>query len=94
MGVLPQEGGTYNLNINITPTDVQIPVGKLYVQVVYSGEQISVSDKVETASNTYSYPVSITIPPNESPSLIRLTVYILLERGALSTLSIDQNGTK
>ena len=94
MGVLPQEGGTYNLNIKLTPTDVPIPAGNLYVQVVYSGEQISVSDKVETASNTYSYPVSITIPPNESPSLIRLTVYILLERGALSTLSIDQNGTK
>ena len=94
MGVLPQEGGTYNLNINITPTDVQIPVGKLYVQVVYNGVQKSISDKVQTASGTYSYPVSITIPPNESPSLIRLTVYILLERGTLSTLSIDQNGTK
>lgn len=94
MGVLPQEGGTYNLNINITPTDVQIPVGKLYVQVVYNGVQKSISDEVQTASETYSYPVSITIPPNESPSLIRLTVYILLERGALSTLSIDQNGTK
>jgi hypothetical protein len=99
LGVLPQEGGTYNLNIKLTPTDVPIPAGNLYVQVVYSGEQISVSDKVETASNTYSYPVSITIPANKNPSLIGITVYIVLEREtgvgiAISSLSIDQKGTK
>lgn len=83
----------------ITPTDVPIPAGNLYVQVVYSGEQISISDKVETASNTYSYPISITIPANNNPSLIGITVNINLERNAgvafaLSSLSIDQNGTK
>ena len=99
LDVLPQEGGTYNLNIKLTPTDVPIPAGNLYVQVVYSGEQISVSDKVETASNTYSYPVSITIPANKNPSLIGITVYIVLEREtgvgiAISSLSIDQKGTK
>ena len=71
LDVLPQEGGTYNLNIKLTPTDVPIPAGNLYVQVVYSGEQISVSDKVETASNTYSYPVSITIPANKNPESYR-----------------------
>ena len=99
MGVLPQKGGTYDLNIKLTPTDVPIPAGNLYVQVVYSGEQISISDKVETASNTYSYPISITIPANNNPSLIGITVNINLERNAgvafaLSSLSIDQNGTK
>ena len=99
MGVLPQKGGTYDLNINLSPTDVPIPAGKLYVQVVYNGGQISISDKVETVSNTYSYPISITIPANESPSLIGLTAYIILMRNAgaditLSSLSINQNGTK
>ena len=99
LGVLPQGGGIYNLNIKLTPTDVPIPAGNLYVQVVYSGEQISVSDKVETASNTYSYPISITIPANNNPSLIGITVYIILEREAgagiaISSLSIDQKGTK
>ena len=99
MGVLPQKGGTYDLNINLSPTDVPIPAGKLYVQFVYNGGQISISDKVETVSNTYSYPISITIPANESPSLIGLTAYIILMRNAgaditLSSLSINQNGTK
>ena len=99
MGVLPQGGDTYNLNIKLTPTDVPIPAGKLYVQVVYSGEQISISDKVETASSIYSYPISITIPANNNPSLIGITVYIILERNtgaafAISSLSLDQNGTK
>lgn len=99
MGVLPQGGDTYNLNIKLTPVDVSIPAGKLYVQVVYSGEQISISDKIETASNTYSYPISITIPANNNPSLIGITVNIILERNAgaafaISSLSLDQNGTK
>ena len=44
-------------------------------------------------------PVSITIPANKNPSLIGITVYIVLEREtgvgiAISSLSIDQKGTK
>lgn len=97
LGDILQNGGTYNTTINLTPTDVAMPVGNLYLQVVYAGTTKCTSNKVETSTNTYSYPVSITIPGNDSPSAINLTVNILLDYGtglvvSLGSPTILQNG--
>ncbi len=97
LGNIPQTGDTYTVNIQLTPTDISIPAGKLYLQVIYGGVQKCLSTIVETASNTYSYSVSITIPENSSPSPINLTVNILLEKDTgvtvpLGSPSITQSG--
>lgn len=94
---IPQSGGMYDVTIQLTPTDVTIPAGELCLQVVYAGEQKCISNWIETEPNRYSYPVSITIPENDSPSAIDLTVYILLKQKAgltitLGSPSISQNG--
>lgn len=39
LGNIPQTGGTYTVNIQLTPTDISIPAGELYLQVIYGGVQ-------------------------------------------------------
>ena len=34
-GNIPQEGGTYETTIQLTPTDVTMPAGKLYLRISY-----------------------------------------------------------
>ena len=97
LGNIPQTGGTYTVNIQLTPTDISIPAGELYLQVIYGGVQKCLSTKVDTEPNTYSYSVSVTIPENSSPSSINLTVNILLAKDTgvtvpLGSPSITQNG--
>lgn len=97
LGNIPQMGDTYTVNIQLTPTDISIPAGKLFLQVIYGGVQKCLSTIVETAPNTYSYSVSIEIPENNSPSSINLTVNILLKKDTgvtipLGSPSITQNG--
>lgn len=96
-GNVPQGGDTYNISISLTPTDIAIPAGTLYLQVTYAGTVKGVSNKVMTESSKYSYPISITIPANESPSSISLTGDILLEKVngtpiRIGGLSITQDG--
>ncbi|MBT9932332.1 DUF4906 domain-containing protein [Bacteroides ovatus] len=97
LGNIPQTGGTYTVNIQLTPTDISIPAGELYLQVIYGGVQKCLSTKADTEPNTYSYSVSVTIPENSSPSSINLTVNILLAKDTgvtvpLGSPSITQNG--
>lgn len=97
LGNIPQTGGTYTVNIQLTPTDISIPAGELYLQVIYGGVQKCLSTKADTEPNTYSYSVSVTIPENSSPSPINLTVNILLAKDTgvtvpLGSPSITQNG--
>lgn len=47
-GKLPQEKTTYNLTIQLTPDDIEIPAGQLYMVVYYSGQQKGLSNKVVT----------------------------------------------
>lgn len=96
-GNIPQEGGTYETTIQLTPTDVTMPAGELYLRISYAGATKCVSTKVNTESHRYEYPVSIKIPENDSPSAINLTVEILLARESGLTVSlgnpiISQNG--
>ncbi|QIU95882.1 fimbrial protein [Bacteroides faecium] len=97
LGNIPQTGDTYTVNIQLTPTDISIPAGELFLQVVYGGVQKCLSTKADTEPNTYSYSVSVTIPENSSPSSINLTVNILLAKDTgvtvpLGSPSITQNG--
>lgn len=97
LGNISQTGGTYTVSIQLTPTDISIPAGKLFLQVIYGGVQKCLSTKVNTEPNTYSYSVSIEIPENSSPSSINLTVNILLAKDTgvtvpLGSPSITQNG--
>ena len=98
--LIPQEGGTYKLNIQLTPDDVTIPAGELYIQAVYQDKLVGFSDKVATEANKYNYPnISIKISSNDSPSAINLTVYVYLMRDnvvifRLSGLTIMQAGYK
>lgn len=97
LGNIPQTGDTYTVNIQLTPTDISIPAGELYLQVIYGGVQKCLSTKADTEPNTYSYSVSVTIPENSSPSPINLTVNILLEKDTgvtvpLGSPSITQSG--
>ena len=94
LGNISQTGGTYTVSIQLTPTDISIPAGKLFLQVIYGGVQKCLSTKVNTEPNTYSYSVSIE---NSSPSSINLTVNILLAKDTgvtvpLGSPSITQNG--
>lgn len=95
---IPQAGATYNLNLQITPTDIQVPAGKLFIQAMYGDQVIDTTDKVDTDPGTYSYPVSLTIKANEYPSAINITFNMCIERqgGGLYLLgapSILQKGT-
>lgn len=98
--LIPQEGGTYKLNIQLTPDDVTIPAGELYIQAVYQDKLVGFSDKVATEANKYEYPnISIKISSNDSPSAINLTVYVYLMQDnvvifRLSSLTIMQAGYK
>ena len=97
LGNIPQTGGTYTVNIQLTPTDISIPAGTLYLQVIYGGVQKCLSTTADTEPNTYSYSVSIEIPENNSPSSINLIVNILLKKDTgvtvpLGSPSITQNG--
>lgn len=99
LGKLPQEKNTYNLTIQLTPDDIEIPAGKLYMVVYYSGQQKGISNKVATEKNRYSYPITITIDENNSPSDIGLDVHINLNESSgltyeVSGLSIIQKGTR
>ena len=99
-GELPQEKTTYNLTIQLTPTDIEIPAGQLYMVVSYSGQQKGTSNKVVTEKNTYSYPITITIDENNSPSDIGLDVHINLKNESsgltyeVGGLSIKQKGLR
>ena len=98
MGNIPQEGGSYTTTINLTPTDVTISSGKLYLQITYGGVIRCKSTEVHTEPNKYSYDVTITIPENNSPSIVELIGNIYLEYENNYTVSlgspiIKQNGT-
>ena len=97
-GELPQEKTTYNLTIRLTPDDIEIPAGKLYMVVYYSSQQKGISNEVATEKNKYSYPITITIDENNSPSDIGLNVHINLKNESsgltyeVGGLSIIQKG--
>lgn len=96
---IPQGGGTYDLHIQLTPTDIDIPAGKLYLQAVFANQQKGISSEVDTEIDKYSYPVSITIPANDSPSAINLIININLKKEnglayTVSTQTIMQAGYK
>ena len=98
MGNIPQEGGSYTTTINLTPTDVTISSGKLYLQITYGGVIRCKSTEVHTEPNKYSNDVTITIPENNSPSIVELIGNIYLEYENNYTVSlgspiIKQNGT-
>ena len=88
------------MTIQLTPTDIEIPAGQLYMVVSYSGQQKGISNEVVTEKNTYSYPITITIDENNSPSDIGLDVYIYLKNESsgltyeVGGLSIKQKGTQ
>lgn len=96
---IPQKGDTYHLHIQLTPTDIELPAGKLYMRAFYAGMQKGVSNKVEIELNKYNYEVSMSIDENDSPSAISLTVEIIRETEAglgyvVSSLTIMQAGYK
>ena len=98
MGNIPQEGGSYTTTINLTPTDVTISSGKLYLQITYGGVIRCKSTEVHTEPNKYSYDVTITIPENNSPSIVELigNIYLEYENNLtvpLGSPTIKQNGT-
>ncbi len=87
-GNIPQKGGAYETTIQLTPTDVAVPAGKLYLRISYAGTTKCISTEVNTESYKYEYPVSIEIPANDSPSAINLTCEILLARESSSIVSL------
>ena len=87
-GNIPQKGGAYETTIQLTPTDVAVPAGKLYLRISYAGTIKCISTEVNTESYKYEYPVSIEIPANDSPSAINLTCEILLARESSSIISL------
>mgnify|MGYP000766181913 CR=1 FL=1 len=98
IGNIPQGEHSYTTTIALTPTDVTLPAGKLYLQITYGGTVRCESTKVDIESGKYSYNVDITIPENNSPSIVELIGNIYLEYENNYTVSlgspiIKQNGT-
>lgn len=98
IGNIPQERNSYTTTINLTPTDITLPAGKLFLQVSYGDALRSESTKVDIEPDKYNYNVNVTIHENTSPSAINLTVNIFLdyEKGLtilLGSSTIMQDGT-
>lgn len=98
IGNIPQGGHSYTTAIDITPTDVTLPAGKLYLQIAYGNILRCTSTEIDIEPNKYSYNVDITIPENNSPSSIELVgnIYLRYESGltiSLGSPKIEQDGT-
>lgn len=89
---VPKSGGTYTIKLKITPTDISVPAGELWVKALYLVIPKGVSNRVTTKPDQYEYEgLTMTIDPNLTPDPIGLDLVYYLNSSTDSKLEVIQN---
>lgn len=93
-----QAGGNYTVTVTIAPEDVNLPAGKLQLQVLYNKIVQTSSAKVDVVPATHTYSVPLTINANDRADSIGITIVAMWQpEGKAETklvgIDLEQKGT-